>query len=87
LCRVAANRGGGPPAAAGPAHSLLLPGLLLRGVEIGLLSALYVPIFGRRRVCCSVRSKLLVRSAAATGKEVLRSVAAARVRSFLLSTS
>ena len=47
------SRGGQPrgraAAAAGPAHSLLLPGLLLRGVEIGLLSALYVPTFGRRR--------------------------------------
>ena len=44
MCRVAANRGGRPPAAAGPAHCLLLPGLrCARGVEIGLLSALYVP--------------------------------------------
>jgi len=79
LCRVAANRGGGPPAAAGPAHCLLLPGLrCARGVEIGLLSALYLPTFGRGRICCSppaVKS-FLVQICVLVGKEVLRSVAA-----------
>ena len=75
MCRVAADRGGGPTAAAGPAHCLLLPGLLLRGVEIGLLSASTCPLLDVGAV-----KTFSSRSASCwSGKEVLRSVAAAVV--------